>query len=409
MAKSLILFLLIGIMIFNSSMAASNKKEVSKQITQVSEFTLRENIVALVQTSANSPDKARMMLQQVVTETSAFNDAEQYLILLTKANIKQHEQQHEEVISLIEEAKLLTKHIVEKQLDLPLFANAYLVLAKSYAALKDYDNAYQNKKAFVDEFYDYSDTTREVNVEKLTEKYDVAHKKEANKLLENQNKLKELRIDDVNREQKDQQKKFILIIATILIFILLFLRQLKVRKKLLLLTQIDSLTGLLNRAELFNQGHKFVQTASEQQLELSVLLFDIDHFKLINDKFGHSVGDLVLEKIANLVNETMRSRDVFSRLGGEEFVALLPNTDLDQAKAIAVSVLEKIERYNFNDLGIDHNITLSIGVANLQDTQADFDEILHAADLAMYQAKAQGRNQMVSYRSIAKDQERRQV
>ena len=410
MAKLLIIPLfLIASVICNLSIAASNENDENKILSQVSEFTLREDIVSLVELSASSPIKASKLMQRVAVDISTFNYAEQYLILLVKAKIKQQEQQHEDVISLIEEAKLLRKHIVEKQLDLPLFSNANFVLANSYAAIKDFDNAYQNKKAFVDDYNDYSDATRENTVDKLTKKYEVAHKKEANTFLDNQPKLKELRIGDVRKQQQDQQKTFLLIFCTILLFVLLFLRQLKVRKKLILLAKTDSLTGLLNRAALFNQGQKLVKTSREQQLELSVLLFDIDYFKLINDKFGHPVGDLVLEKIALLVNETMRSRDIFARLGGEEFVAMLPSTDIDQAKAIAVRVMEKIVQYNFNELGVNNNITLSIGVANIKDTNAEFDDILHAADLAMYQAKAQGRNQMVSYESIAKDQERRQL
>jgi len=410
MAKLLIipLFLIVSV-ICNLSLAASNENDESKILTQVNEFTLREDIVALVELSTSSPIKANKVMQKIVVDTSTFNYAEQYLILLVKAKIKQHEQQHEDVILLIEEAKLLRKHIAENQLDLPFFSNANFVLANSYAAIKDFDNAYQNKKAFVDDYNDYSDAKRESTLDKLTEKYAVADKIEANKLLANQNKLKELRIGDVHKQQQDQQKTFLLIFCTILLFVLLFLRQLKVRRKLILLAKTDSLTGLLNRAALFNQGQKLVKIAREQQLELSVLLFDIDYFKLINDEFGHPVGDLVLEKIALLVNETMRSRDIFARLGGEEFVAMLPSTDIDQAKAIAVRVMEKIVQYNFSDLGVNSNITLSIGVANIKDTNAEFDDILHAADLAMYQAKAQGRNQMVSYESIAKDQERRQL
>jgi diguanylate cyclase (GGDEF)-like protein len=270
-------------------------------------------------------------------------------------------------------------------------------LANSYESIKEYDNAYQNKQIFVDKYNSYRDAQRESNIEKLTEKHEVAHKIEENKLLTDQNKLKELRIDDVHKQQKDQQRRFMLIICTILLFLLLFLRQLKVRKKLLLLTKTDSLTGLLNRAELFKKGNQLFHEALEKKLEFSVLLFDIDHFKLINDQFNHSVGDLVLKKIALLVNETMRSRDVLARLGGEEFVSVLPNTDIDQAKGIAVRVMEKIANYNFNEIGVDSRITLSIGVANLQDANAKFDNIIHAADLAMYQAKAQGRNQMVSY------------
>ena len=180
-------------------------------------------------------------------------------------------------------------------------------------------------------------------------------------------------------------------------------------EKLILLATIDPLTLCGNRRALKDKLTDLISDQQRQASVVSLLLLDLDFFKKINDQFGHTVGDLVLEKIAVLVDETMRARDVFSRLSGEEFVAVLPNTDLAQAKAIAVRVMEKISHYNFSKFGIDRNITLSIGVANINDTSAEFDDILHAADLAMYQAKAQGRNQMVSYESIAKDQERRQL
>ena len=160
--------------------------------------------------------------------------------------------------------------------------------------------------------------------------------------------------------------------------------------------------------ELFNKGAKLVELANEKAQPLSVVLFDIDNFKQINDDFGHHIGDLVLKKIAGLVSETMRSRDVFARLGGEEFVAILPNTDMDKAKAIAVRVIEKITQHAFDQEGVNYQLTISIGVANLQETKAVFDDIIHAADLAMYQAKAQGQNQMVSYETISDVQERRQ-
>ncbi len=403
-----IFFFSIVCVMCNLSLVMASEKDENKVLLKVSEFTLRDDIVALVELSENESNKAHAMEKRLALDASTFNAAEQYLILLAKANIQQHKQQHHKVIALIEEAKLLNKYIAEKQLHLPLFSSAYLVLANSYAKIKDYESAYQNKKTFIDDYNDYSDTKRENTISQLTEKYEVAHKIEANKLLANQNRLKELRIVDVQKQQQSLQQRFILIIGTILLFVLLFLRQLKVRKKLLLLSRTDSLTGLINRATLFKKGEELVQTSSQHKLELSVLLFDIDYFKLINDEFGHYVGDLTLKKVAQLINETMRARDVFSRLGGEEFVVILPSTDLAQAKAIAVRVMEKITQYNFSDLGINRAVTLSIGVANIKDAEAEFNDILNAADLAMYKAKAQGRNQMVSYESIAKDQERRQ-
>ena len=178
------------------------------------------------------------MLQQLIRSESRFNVAEQYLMLLAKATLKQSEAQHQAVISLLEQAKLLRKHIATEQLTSPFFSNAYLVLANSYVAIKDYHNAYLAQKAFVDEYNDFSDIKRDNTVQALTKKYELSHKIAANQLLDNQNKLKELQIADVHRAQQEQQRQALLIIATIIVFILLFLRQLKVRKKLLLLMKI---------------------------------------------------------------------------------------------------------------------------------------------------------------------------
>lgn len=391
----------------DSLFAETNDKEERQTLTQVSELSVRPDIVTLTELATQNPNQARYLINNLPTDRTMFNYAEQYLLLLAQAKIKQYEQQHNAVISLIEKAKLLTKYIVKKQLDLPLFSDAYLVQATSYAALKDYKNAYENKKTFVDDYNDYSDTKRENTIEKLTKKYEVANKNQENELLENQNKLKALHLNAVKQQQQDLQKKIMLIFSTILLFVLLFLRQFKVRKKLILLAKTDSLTTLLNRAALFKAGHVLVKKAKEENLELSVLLFDIDFFKLLNDEFGHSAGDAVLKKIAQLVSETMRSRDVFARLGGGQFAAILPSSDLSHAKAIAVRVLEKIARYNYSELGVKQNVTVSLGVANIKDTEREFDDILHAADLAMHQAKARGRNQIVSYETIVEDQERR--
>ena len=160
------------------------------------------------------------MLQQIDLDGGIFNHAEQYLIRLAKATIKQEEQQHQAAISIIEQAKSLRTKIADKQLKSPFFSHANLILANSYAAINDYNNAYLAKKAFVDDYNDYSDAKRENTVKALTKKYEIAHKKETNALLDNQNKLKELQIGDVNQPQKEQQRNFILIFCTILLFIL---------------------------------------------------------------------------------------------------------------------------------------------------------------------------------------------
>lgn len=388
---------------FAQTNALTNQNQLVT-LDQATEYAIKSKILTLLTLSVENPQKTETVLAKSPAELINLNIGEQYLFLLLKANLAQYHNQHQQVINLLEEAQLLQEKIAKKQLVSPLFANLYQVLATSLAATKNYQQAYQVKKVFIDDYNDYGDAQRDRIVKRLTKKHEITHKIETNKLLDYQNKLKALRLDDVEKQQVIQQRNFILILCTIVVFILLFLRQLKVRKKLILLTKTDRLTGLINRAALFVRGVELIETSTQQRLELSVLLFDIDDFKRINDNFSHRVGDLVLTKVAQLVSETMRSRDVFARIGGNEFVAILPSTDIDKAKAIAVRVIEKITQYDFSELGLDNNITISMGVANNNDTKALFDDLLYAADLALHQARAQGPNQMVSYSTTVKAQ-----
>jgi diguanylate cyclase (GGDEF)-like protein len=377
-------------------------QSLSATLAQKNEYIINKKILTLLSLSTEQPDKAEEALLKYSSFFNHLNAGEQYLLLLTKANIAQHHENHQQVITLLEQAKSHQSSIANKQLTSPLFANLYQVLATSLAATQNYEKAYQVKKIFIDEYNDYGDAERERIVKQLTKKYELKHKIETNKLLDNQNKLKAIRLDDVEEKQAVQLRNIVLILCSIVIILLLFFRQLKVRKKLILLTKTDSLTGLINRKSLFFKGQELLKNSTEQGLELSVLLFSIDGFKDVNEKFGRHHGDLVLAKIAQLVSETMRSRDIFARLNGEEFVAILPSTDIDEAKAIATRVLEKVLLYDFNELSVNKNITLSIGVANKHDTKAVFDDLLHAADIAMQQASLAGGNQMVRYSAIIK-------
>lgn len=370
-------------------------------------YNINPKLLVIVALAKSAPESAEIKLQNANLTMSQLNVAEQYVYLLIKGKIKQHYQQHQHAIEILEQAKYLSEKIVEQQLNSPVFADLHCVLAHSFIAINDFENAYHAKKLYIEKFNKYSDVKRDETIALLTEKYEIAHKVEANKLLDNESKLKALQINDIEKKQQHQQRNFILIFCGILVFLLLLFRQFKFRKKLLLLKQTDSLTGLLNRGALFLKGQALVKRSLEPGKSLSVLLVDVDHFKQVNDDYGHQIGDLVLIEIAKLVNETMRARDVFARLGGEEFVILLPDTDIDKAKGIAVRVIEKICQHHFAHLGVNRPVTLSIGVVDIHDTTAAFDDLIHAADLAMYQAKKQGRNQMVNYATIAQDKERR--
>lgn len=150
----------------------------------------------------------------------------------------------------------------------------------------------------------------------------------------------------------------------------------------------DSLTGVLNRRALFDRFG-----ASKPSKDTAVLMFDLDHFKQVNDRFGHAQGDRVLERFADVLRRELRRGDVASRIGGEEFCVVLTEIDQDLAKTIA----ERI-RKAFADLAIaidDKGLiaTVSIGLA-IPTAEEDFSTLLNRADAALYQAKNGGRNQV---------------
>ena len=123
-------------------------------------------------------------------------------------------------------------------------------------------------------------------------------------------------------------------------------------------------------------------------------MIDIDHFKQVNDMFGHQIGDAVLKEIAQVIQSNIREVDTAARWGGEEFAVLSPNTPTKNAKIAAARILKAISLHAFTNLG-DQKITVSIGLAGLPDPSYDTQEkLVRAADFAMYEAKKKGRNRI---------------
>lgn len=153
----------------------------------------------------------------------------------------------------------------------------------------------------------------------------------------------------------------------------------------------DPLTQIYNRKAFFEISDEIFELSKREKKQLSVLLLDIDYFKKINDTFGHLIGDEVLKFISSNINSLLRKSDIFGRYGGEEFILLLPNTGINNAKKIA----QKINQYIHNNPYVDkkHNIALSIsiGVAVKKEENL-FTELVNKADNALYQAKNSGRN-----------------
>ncbi|MFN8382776.1 MAG: GGDEF domain-containing protein [Anaerolineales bacterium] len=152
----------------------------------------------------------------------------------------------------------------------------------------------------------------------------------------------------------------------------------------------DMLTGLLNRRALYQILTMEVERFIRYGRRFSIIIFDVDHFKGINDEFGHMKGDEVLSDLAKLVEKTIRHVDYAGRWGGEEFLVILPDTELQAARILAERLCEAVRK------GCDgkaYHVTASFGVAAYQEGQ-HLEEMLHAADNAMYRAKQNGRDQV---------------
>lgn len=156
---------------------------------------------------------------------------------------------------------------------------------------------------------------------------------------------------------------------------------------------IDSLTGLHNRMSLNIASAREIKLSKRHEKALSLLVIDIDHFKNINDCYGHLCGDAVLAHIAKLIEETLRETDQVFRFGGEEFVALLSETSMHHAELTAERIRKVIAESSVKNGTQTITASASVGVASLT-KEDDFDSLFDRADVALYRAKAKGRNQV---------------
>ena len=169
----------------------------------------------------------------------------------------------------------------------------------------------------------------------------------------------------------------------------------KIYQKTLDVAIRDDLTGLHNRRYFNERFLDEVERAGRYGETLSFLMCDIDHFKRVNDTYGHPTGDEVLRVIAGGLRNTLRKNDVLARYGGEEFSVILINTDKSQATGIAEKLRQTIEEMSFAGRGGEKiRVTASFGVSTLGDDARSFEGLIASADSALYQAKARGRNRV---------------
>lgn len=179
----------------------------------------------------------------------------------------------------------------------------------------------------------------------------------------------------------------------------------ELRDKLKTLSTTDELTGLHNRRYLLERMEQEISRAKRYSTPLSLLLFDLDFFKVVNDIYGYEWGDVLLRSIADKLKQLIRKEDIITRYGDEEFIVVLPNTSEDNAFLFAERFRKDIEKMEFIPAGEEerHPITISGGIATfpcLPDTEEDANTIIRYAEHALYNAKKRGKNKIVQFSQL---------
>jgi len=215
--------------------------------------------------------------------------------------------------------------------------------------------------------------------------------------IENQLIEKKLAINELELEKERDKKKLstqtlviIGLIGAMLTGLIIFLFQ--SRKFFKHRSQTDFLTGIANRSYVFEKGNRLLNMSKDNNQKLSTIIFDLDKFKDVNDSYGHDIGDEVIKATALQASHLMRSGDIIGRIGGEEFLILLPHTDSYKAIEIAERIRKAIANKSFRFKEVKISFSISLGVATQDNGTQHIDELIKRADEALYVAKNSGRN-----------------
>ncbi|WP_394199885.1 GGDEF domain-containing protein [Shewanella waksmanii] len=241
----------------------------------------------------------------------------------------------------------------------------------------------------------------EVQAKALAVKMAEAEVIEKNRRIEalaQQNQLLKLE-QKVDIQAQENNRLIITVMLLLILFISVWAYRTKmVQKELKRLSQFDYLTKVFNRRHFTFLGEQALQLAARKQQPISVIMLDLDYFKQINDRYGHSIGDKVLVKAASELKQLTRKSDVFGRLGGEEFALVLPDCSQHQAAVFAERCREQLARIAFvSESGEPFQVTASFGVTDAQLSGFNLTKLLCDADTALYSAKGASRNQVSEF------------
>jgi len=272
--------------------------------------------------------------------------------------------------------------------------NLWYLKAEIYFKLADYENAFLVQEKYASFALSLAGRSNFAELDEIRMRYESEQADLQKKILEQNESVQSLLLQETQHEIENKQLLVTVIAVLALILAWTLVKVISGQKQLFKVSNTDSLTGVANRRLLIDLGNKQFAHAKKSQEQLSILMLDVDDFKAVNDDYGHKIGDSVLKDIASIGHNCMRSYDKFGRVGGEEFMALLPNTSNEEAQQIA----ERLRLFIFEHrwgYELDRSVSVSIGVAHYDEERHQrFEQLLKSADVLLYQAKHTGKNKV---------------
>lgn len=266
-------------------------------------------------------------------------------------------------------------------------------LALAYAAKRQWEKAFRARTAHADLQRALAEKMREENTTRLRVQFDLEREEQENRALIKENQHRARLLDAAARIRRLQTVVLVLSAITILALVFLVVKHLRDARRMRVMAMTDELTRLPNRRHLLADAEELLRTRSGQDT-FSLIAFDIDHFKRINDTWGHAAGDLVLQRVAHACRGALRPTDRIGRTGGEEFTVLLPSTRVPDAMQIAERLRTAVESIDCGDIDPALRVTISLGVAEWSQSDATIAKLAGRADHVLYRAKQLGRNRV---------------
>lgn len=264
-----------------------------------------------------------------------------------------------------------------------------------YYAKGEYKKAFEQQEIFIKQKEQVYIRHQSESTQKYRVQFDTELKENENRVLSKENELNSLKISQQQQQRRYGVLVIVLAVTIILIVVFMLHKQIQHRNRFKAMALRDHLTSSPNRRAILQYAKERFLEAQSTQMELSVGIIDLDHFKKVNDTYGHDTGDEVLKSFAVACNKVIRKQDRFGRYGGEEWLLVLSDTNKDNIQIIFERLHTELNNSKIIGLPQDENITFSMGIAQYNYQQdKSLQSLINRADECLYQAKSAGRNQL---------------